>query len=114
MKNKLFGIIICMLLITVTILPTVGSINTTSVCSKGNWSEKQKLLASDGGLDDRFGCSVEINGNDAIVGAYFDDVSGQGNAGSAYVYVYGGASWTQQQKLTASDYQANDEFGYSV
>ena len=80
----------------------------------GGWSQKQKLLASDGGASDRFGSSIEINGNDAIVGAYFDTISGQSTAGSAYVFVYGGASWTQQQKLTASDYESGDEFGYSV
>jgi len=102
-----------MLLISTAALSVAVSVDENS-CNMGSWSEKQKLLAGDGAGNDRFGSSVEINGNDAIVGAYFDDISGQTNAGSAYVFVYGGASWTQQQKLTASDYQANDEFGWSV
>src|SRR6185503_11494045 len=34
--------------------------------------------------------------------------------GSAYVFVRNGTTWTQQQKLTASDGTANDEFGNSV
>ncbi len=114
MKKKILGIFVCMLLIGIAILPTIGSVNSNKVCTIGGWTQTQKILASDGAGDDRFGSSVEINGNDAIVGAYFDDISGQTNAGSAYVFVYGGASWTQQQKLTASDYAANDEFGWSV
>jgi len=114
MKKKILGIFVCMLLITIAILPTIGSVNSNKVCTIGSWTQTQKILASDGAGDDRFGNSVEINGYDAIVGAYFDDVSTQGNAGSAYVFVYGGASWSQQQKLTASDAQSNDEFGGSV
>jgi hypothetical protein len=114
MLKKILGIFVFMLLIGIAFIPTIESINSNEVCTIGGWTQTQKILASDGGGDDRFGNSVEINGIDAIVGSYFDDISGQINAGSAYVFVYGGASWTQQQKLTASDYQAYDEFGWSV
>ena len=113
-KKKIIGILVCTLLIGIALLPTSGSVNNTEVCIIGAWSQTQKILAADGAVDDRFGNSVEINGNDAIAGAYFDDISGQGNAGSAYVFVSSGGSWSQQQKLTASDFQANDEFGWSV
>ena len=34
--------------------------------------------------------------------------------GAAYVFVRNGVTWTEQQKLTASDGAANDQFGYSV
>ena len=130
----MISIFVCMLLIAVSISSVTGAIDEneiynmknddynnlikqgieSGVTSNNDWLEQDKLLASDGAADDRFGSSVEINGNDAIVGAYFDDISGQTKAGSVYVFVYGGASWTQQQKLTASDYAANDEFGWSV
>ena len=36
------------------------------------------------------------------------------NSGAAYVFVRSGTTWTQQQKLTASDATADDQFGFSV
>jgi hypothetical protein len=75
-----------------------------------SWNQQQKLLASDGAAGDDFGYSVSISGDYAIVGAYYDD-SGKG---SAYVFLRSGTSWSQQQKLLASDGAASDDFGYSV
>jgi hypothetical protein len=72
-----------------------------------------KLLANDPGASDYFGRSVAISGNTAIVGAYLDDDNGS-NSGSAYIFVYDGTNWTQQAKLSASDGDANDYFGFSV
>jgi hypothetical protein len=74
------------------------------------WSQQQKLTASDGAADDRFGISVSISGDYAIMGAYYDDSW----KGSAYIFKRDGTSWSQQQKLTASDGDANDFFGWSV
>jgi len=74
------------------------------------WIEKQKLTASDAARDDRFGYSVAISGNTAIVGAYRD----KNGRGSAYVFQFDGEQWTQRQKLTASDAYADDWFGCSV
>ena len=51
-----------------------------------NWSEKAKLLASDGAAGDRFG-SVSVSGDYAIVGARHDDDNGS-NSGSAYMYIH--------------------------
>ncbi len=85
----------------------------------GVWSEVQKLVASDRAIDDRFGNSVSISGDYAIVGAYMEDedVSG-GNtiaeAGSAYIYRNIGGTWSEVQKLVTSDRAIGDEFGYSV
>ena len=47
-----------------------------------------------------------------VVGAYFDDVGTVVGAGSA-CFTRTGTTWTQQQKLTASDGGAND-FGINV
>ncbi|MBY0114337.1 MAG: hypothetical protein K2Y21_16105 [Phycisphaerales bacterium] len=73
-----------------------------------------QLSASDGALDDRFGTSVAISGDTAIVGAPNDDVGGNANQGSAYVFVRSGTTWTQQAQLTATGGAANDSFGFSV
>jgi hypothetical protein len=72
--------------------------------------ELAKLTASDGATNDYFGDSVSISGDYAVVGAYGDDSS----SGSAYIFRRDGTSWSQQAKLTASDGNSYDEFGYSV
>ena len=80
-----------------------------------NWSYQAKLLASDGQGSDNFGISVALSsdGNTAIIGAYGDDDKGD-EAGSAYIYVRSGTSWSYQAKLLASDGQGGDQFGWSV
>jgi len=78
------------------------------------WSEQAQLTASDGAANDRFGCSVSINGDYAIVGAYGKDVGSNSYQGKAYIYYRSGTTWSEQAQLTASDGAANDLFGYSV
>ena len=81
-----------------------------------SWSQQAKLTASDAEASDFFGVSVSISsdGNTAIVGAYFEDPGGLSSAGSAYVFTRSGTTWSQQAKLTASDAEASDRFGFSV
>src|SRR5690606_13989379 len=57
--------------------------------------------------------SVAISGDYAVIGAYQDDDNGS-NSGSAYVFERISGTWTQTQKLTASDGAAGDFFGRSV
>ncbi len=83
------------------------------VLSGGTWTQQAVLLAADGTVADKFGYSVAISENTIVVGAYNDD-SPLSNAGSAYVFVRSGTTWTFQQKLTAGDAAASDEFGVSV
>ncbi|HVQ00042.1 MAG TPA: FG-GAP repeat protein, partial [Candidatus Thermoplasmatota archaeon] len=73
------------------------------------WTQQAKLLASDGETMDYFGYSVSVDGNTALIGAYNDN-----SKGSAYVFTRNGTTWTQQQKLQASDGTIYDWFGYSV
>jgi hypothetical protein len=77
------------------------------------WSQQAKLLASDGAALDKFGQSVAISGDTIVVGAYQANAP-LSNGGAAYVFVRNGTTWTQQQKLTAGDGTADDEFGNSV
>ena len=95
---------------------------TLTICAVASLSISQpayaqinefKLTASDSAAGDFFGFSVSISGDDAIVGARWDDDAGD-RSGSAYIFVRGGEIWTEQAKLTASDAAAEDEFGYSV
>jgi hypothetical protein len=78
-----------------------------------SWVQEQKLLASDGAVDDLFGDSVSVSGDVFVVGAELDDDNGT-NSGSAYVFRWNGFYWVQEQKLLALDGAATDYFGYSV
>ncbi len=77
------------------------------------WNQEQKLLPDDGAAHDQFGISVALDGDVAVIGAYFDDDPGP-SAGSAYVFRHDGSVWAQQQKLLASDGSAGDHFGVAV
>ena len=55
--------------------------------SGNNWTQQAKLKPNDGSSYDRFGRSVSIAGDYAIIGAFDDDDNG-GNSGSAYVVEY--------------------------
>jgi len=77
------------------------------------WTQQATLLANDGAAGDKFGQSVAISGDTIVVGAYQANAP-LSNGGAAYVFVRNGTTWTQQQKLTASDGTADDEFGNSV
>ena len=83
------------------------------VRSRTSWIQQQKLTASDGTAGDSFGWSVSISGDTAIVGSYRDSDNGS-ESGSAYIFVRSGTTWTEQQKLTASDGAVDDWFGRSV
>jgi len=77
------------------------------------WHQQEKLTAPDGIADDRFGRSVAVFGDTALVGAMFRDDKGE-NSGSAYLFKRYGENWMYKAKLTADDGAANDVFGWSV
>ncbi|MDH5753101.1 MAG: FG-GAP repeat protein, partial [Deltaproteobacteria bacterium] len=95
----------------------------------GNWSQTHKLMASDSQLSDNFGSKVSISGDNAIVGASYED-GGPGtltcgvttnagtvcNAGAAYVFHRDSVTgdWSETSILHASDAQTDDRFGFSV
>ncbi|HRI69407.1 MAG TPA: FG-GAP repeat protein [Polyangium sp.] len=76
------------------------------------WVQQQKLVPSDGQNADHFGCSVAIDGDTAIVGAYGQDAGGKTDAGAAYVFVRTNGVWTEQKKVAGLN--SDDYFGYSV
>ena len=79
--------------------------------SGSTWTQQQKITPSDAANSDYFGFSVSISsdGTYAIVGAY-----SKGTVGAAYIFNRSGSTWTQQQKIQASDAQQYDLYGYSV
>jgi hypothetical protein len=79
-----------------------------------SWAQQAKLNASDSEASDAYSYSVDIDGDYAIVGSLNEDPGGTSNAGSAYIYVRSGTSWSQQAKIQASDKEASDTFGRGV
>jgi hypothetical protein len=81
------------------------------------WIQQVKLTADDADVRDRFGCSVSIDGNCALVGAYENDDNGSAS-GSAYIFKRSDdpndPNWYRQAKLLADDGAADDQFGRSV
>jgi hypothetical protein len=76
-----------------------------------SWTQQQRIQSSDIQTSDYFGVSVAISddGNTAIVGAHYED-----NTGSAYIFTRSGTTWSEEQKIQASDKQGGDQFGWSV
>jgi hypothetical protein len=77
-------------------------------------TQQQKLLSKDGAAGDAFGFATAISGKMAVIGAPLADVDGKTNQGAAYLYVMENGVWIEQAKLTASDGNADSQFGYSV
>ncbi|MDD3688270.1 MAG: hypothetical protein PHE56_16115, partial [Bacteroidales bacterium] len=84
-----------------------------------NWTQVNKIVSSDRYINDRFGYSVSISGEYAVVGAVFEDedVSGEEHldfSGSAYVFKNIEGAWQQSRKIIALDRNEQDNFGFSV
>jgi len=77
------------------------------------WVNDQKVVPTDVSPNDRFGRSVAIWGDYAIVGSPFDDINGF-FSGSAFIYHRIGQSWIQEYKITPEDGEASDRFGWEV
>jgi cysteine-rich repeat protein len=88
------------------------------------WHQHAYIKASNTDADDSFGISLALSGDGATlaVGAWFEssaatDVGGhqdddsQFGAGAAYVFTRGGAKWSQQAYVKASNTGNGDHFG---
>lgn len=76
------------------------------------WTEQTKLTVG-GSIYDSFGRSIAICGDYVMVGAPDDD-GNENDSGSIYIFKRNGASWIQQDKLTASDGSTGDAFGRTI
>lgn len=91
-----------------------GPFDTGAACvfvrSGGAWSEQARLTASDTVSNDKFGYSVAIYGSTLVVSATGKNSS----AGTAYVFVRSGTTWSQREEFPGSDVPPGAEFGLSV
>ncbi len=74
----------------------------------GTWQQTQKLTANNGTAANLFGASVNVFKDSALVGAYAENAY----RGAAYLFALQAGTWTEVEKLTASDAAATDVFGY--
>lgn len=76
----------------------------------GQWLERARLIAPDGGLDDQFGAAIASRGDRLIVGA----PGYESGRGAAYVYHRVQTSWQYVDTIEPQDGQSGDTFGSSV
>ncbi len=79
----------------------------------GQWTQQQKLVASDGVSGDVFGRSVAIDGGTSLIGAFLNDEVGADH-GAAYVFRLEQGNWLEQQKLLPAPGPWTAFFGWSV
>jgi hypothetical protein len=80
--------------------------------SGASWSQQAKLTAADTTGDDYLGVSVALSGDTIVVGASRHDCPAGSNCGAAYLF--SGAGWNEQTKLTAADPDGEGELGAAV
>ena len=81
-----------------------------------NWSSTslQQEINNPTPVDsDNFGKEISMYGDTLVVGAHWDD-TGATNAGSVYVYVRSGTTWSLQQTINNPSPTSEDWFGISV
>jgi hypothetical protein len=81
----------------------------------GTWSPTQKLAASDGAAYTEFGWAIALSGRTAVISAINAKIGDNISQGAAYVFTQADdGSWSEVQKLVASDGQPVDWFGSAV
>jgi hypothetical protein len=76
----------------------------------GIWSERTKLLPTDGTTNAYFGRAVSVNGDDALVGAPNRGTS----QGAAYVFACSNGTWVQTARLAPAGLTDYSSFGSGV
>jgi hypothetical protein len=79
------------------------------------WTERTKLVATDGETGDHFGSAVALadDGTSALVGAGDRDTNSS-DAGAAYVFERTTDGWTEAVTLAPEDGGTNDHFGRAL
>lgn len=78
-----------------------------------NWSQQEKLYASDSNAYQQYGSSLDISRKYAVVGAPNDSHNGT-RAGSAYLLFYNERTWIELLRFTPNGSLPYLQFGYSV
>jgi FG-GAP repeat len=79
-----------------------------------SWVARPQLYLPDGASFDRFGWSIAVDGDTAIVGAPFQDVDGRAEQGAVYVYRQRNNRWEREARLVSNGLATGEWFGISV
>jgi hypothetical protein len=93
--------------------------------SGNTWTQQAYIKASNTGVNDKFGTSLDLDGDTLVVGATAEDSNATGvngnqadnsasSSGAAYVFVRNGTTWAEQAYIKASNTEASDLFGFNV
>jgi hypothetical protein len=92
-----------------------GAAYVFSRASDGTWSQTQKLTASTPYQQSAFGGALSIEGDTALVGAFYSPVGTSTYQGRAYVFKRDNTGlWSETQRLVAADGADNLFFGTFV
>ena len=91
----------------------VGGIALAQPATLAMLAQSSKLVAVDADALARFGASVAVDGDTAVIGAPAADGNAQAS-GAAYVFSFDGSVWQQQAKLVAANGVALGNFGRAV
>jgi|GEM_PF-1956870 len=78
--------------------------------NSGEWLLRTKIEAEDGASGFQFGTSVDIQGNEVIVGAPGAD----NQLGAVYVFLRSGNEWLGQNKISPDEGQDGESFGRAL
>ena len=81
------------------------------VRQNGDWVQQAQLIPGDGAVGKKFGTSVALSGNTAIVGTGSTDLN---ETSAVYVFTRTGDSWSQQTQLEPRVNQPGSRFGRAV
>ncbi len=90
-----------------------GSVSVFINHAVTGWTLLAKLEQEDQEANDAFGWSLDVSGDDLVVGDQGDELAGL-LTGAAYVFRLVANVWQHEQKLTAPVPTAVDEFGQAV
>ncbi|MFZ0545284.1 MAG: FG-GAP repeat protein [Candidatus Promineifilaceae bacterium] len=81
-----------------------------------SWSQQSKLTDwTNGEGGDRFGRSVALDGDTALVGAIYSELwFGNPDRGAVYAYERSELAWLSKGDVAAQDGEEDDQFGYAV
>ncbi|MGB1217471.1 MAG: hypothetical protein ACPG5P_06320, partial [Saprospiraceae bacterium] len=81
----------------------------------GTWTFQAKITPTDGSTMDWFGQSLSLNqqGDVLAVSSHLDDDNGN-DSGSAYIFERIGDTWSERDKITPTDGDAEDYFAYAL
>ncbi|MBN1186523.1 MAG: T9SS type A sorting domain-containing protein [Bacteroidales bacterium] len=101
-------------------LHKAGAVYIYTADTSGWGTNYQKITANNRNPDDRFGSSVSMYGNTAIIGASYGDKDNNGldslkDAGLAYIFeLNNNRKWVEKQIISAPDRHSEDHFGSSA